>query len=290
MTDQAESLRSAIRERAFREPADSRSASARVVAVASGKGGVGKSNITVNLAITLASAGKRVVVIDADFGLANIEILLGVVPEYSLRDVCAGRADIRMALTEGPLGARFISGGSGFSGGPGMGDAARNKVIQSFMFLDRTADIIIIDTGAGISENVVGVLAAAGETVVVTTPEPTSVADAYGLIKAACAADPGRRPDFSVFVNRAEDAREARGVYERLDRASRRFLSMPLRLIGWAPNDPNVARAVKRRQAAAIAYPDTAFTRAVRSAAMDMIGQSAPERGGLAGFISKLFG
>jgi flagellar biosynthesis protein FlhG len=290
MIDQAESLRSAMRARAVREPAESVAASARVVAVASGKGGVGKSNLTVNLAVTLASAGRRVVVVDADFGLANIEILLDIVPEYSLQDVCAGRADIRMALTEGPLGARFISGGSGFSGGSGISGEARNKVIQSFMFLGRIADIIIIDTGAGISENVVGVLSAAGETIVVTTPEPTSVADAYGLIKAACAADPGRRPDFRVFVNRADDISEARGVYERLDRASRRFLSMPLFFFGWAPNDPNVTRAVKRRQAAAIAYPDTAFTRAVRSAAMDMIGQSVPERGGLAGFISKLFG
>ena len=157
---------------------------ARVIAVTSGKGGVGKSNTSINLAIQFRKMGKRVIILDADFGLANIEIMFGAVPEHNLCDLIYQGKGIRDIITWGPMEVGFISGGSGIVGMSNLSRDYLNYIIQNLAQLDSIADIIIVDTGAGISDAVLEFLIASGEILLVTTPEPTSITDSYSLVKA----------------------------------------------------------------------------------------------------------
>ena len=178
--DQAESLRNIIK----KQEIDEKKRTARVITVTSGKGGVGKTSFSVNLAIQLHRLGKRVVVLDADFGLANIEIMLGIRPKYNLADLMFRGKSIQDVMTYGPEGIGFLSGGSGINE---MANLNREQVfwlIQKMEELDKQADVIIVDTGAGIGDSVLEFVAASEEVLLVATPEPTSITDAYALLKA----------------------------------------------------------------------------------------------------------
>ena len=165
---------------------------ARVITVTSGKGGVGKSNTSINLAIQLKKLGQRVVILDADFGLANIEIMFGAVPQFNLSDLIYKGKDITEIITWGPGGIGFISGGSGIAGLSNLNREYLAYIIRNLAKLDSIADVIIVDTGAGISDAVLEFLVASSEVLLVTTPEPTSITDSYSLLKAL-----GRHPRFS---------------------------------------------------------------------------------------------
>jgi flagellar biosynthesis protein FlhG len=209
MKDQAEKLRQVIDNLKSRQAASQAAMpvppvkrSARVITVTSGKGGVGKTNITINLAIALSEMGKKVVILDADFGLANIDVLFGIVPRHSLVDVIKNRKNILEILSEGPMNTRFISGGSGVEEMVKLDRAQLQKFVENISLLDKIADVILVDTGAGLSENVMSFVMAADEVLLVTTPEPTSITDAYALIKMVSNRD--REKKIKVIINRAE--------------------------------------------------------------------------------------
>jgi len=288
--DQANKLRDMFQTH-IEKPRLGRQLSARVITVTSGKGGVGKTNCAVNLAIHMQNQGQRVVIIDADFGLANIEILLGIVPRHSLADVLNGEKAVTDVLTSGPNGVQFISGGSGLRELANLSDRQMAYLLESFTVLDNLADIIIIDTGAGISKSVINFVRASNEAIIVTTPEPTAVTDAYALVK-MIKFENSDLPSVKVIVNRTDEANEGHEVFEKLNKVSTRFLSMPLEFLGSIPFDRNLVRAVKRQQPAAISYPTSSFTMAIGQVG-DQLLDLPPKQaksGGLLSFMKRLVG
>ena len=179
--DQAEQLRNVIKEKTIY---NSSNTGARLITVTSGKGGVGKSNISVNLAVQLSKLGKKVIIFDADFGLANIEVMFGAFPQYNLSDLIYHGKNLKEIITPGPLDIGFISGGSGILG---LNNLKREQILylaQSINELNELADYIIIDTGVGISDQVLEFILSSPEIILVTTPDPTSLTDSYSLLKA----------------------------------------------------------------------------------------------------------
>ncbi len=218
---------------------------ARVIAVTSGKGGVGKTSLVVNLSLALARLGRRVVILDADLGLANVEVLMGVTPLFTLYDCLYGTKEIDEILTPAPLGVQIVSGGSGFLELANLNSRQQQKIIDALVFFEE-ADFVLIDTGAGISRNVLGFVAAAEEVIVMITPEPTSLTDAYSLIKILSKFQVHRQ--VLLVVNRAEHEREAAAAAQRISAVANRFLEIELVHLGSIYEHRAVTRAVKRQQ------------------------------------------
>lgn len=260
----------------------------RVIAVTSGKGGVGKTNFTANLALALAEAGHRVVLMDADLGLANVDVLLGMVPRHTLKDVIEGTLSIREILTQGPLGISVIAGGSGVAELADLSEQQVNCFVQGIGELDQISDFILIDTGAGIGRAVLGFVLAAQEIVVLSTPEPTSITDAYATIKAIC----NRRTeaDIRLVINRAASLNEAQEAYEKLSSATDRFLGVKVPLLGSIPDDPCVARAVMVQQPFYLRYPHAEVTLRLREIAQRLLltDAKAVSSSGVSGFFTKV--
>jgi ATPases involved in chromosome partitioning len=269
MKDQADRLREVIDNLKMRQameqtpfPFKVEKRSAKVITVTSGKGGVGKTNITINLAIALSEQGLRVVILDADFGLANIDVLFGIIPRYTLLDVIKDRKNILEIISEGPKNTRFISGGSGVEELVKLEKTQLTKFIDNISLLDKIADIILIDTGAGLSENVMSFVMAADEILLVTTPEPTSITDAYALIKMVSNRDKAKK--IKIIVNRAENVNEANDILNKLVLVADKFLSIKLEPLGYILQDDAVIKAVKQQQPFAISYPKCQATRYIR--------------------------
>lgn len=228
--------------------------SARVIAVTSGKGGVGKTNVSVNLAVRLAKMGRRVALLDADLGLANADVICNVTARTNLAHVVAGRRDLREAIIATPGGFDLLPGASGLTQMASLSEFERTRIIDMLRRLDAEYDLMLIDTGAGIGPNVMTFLSAADEVLVVTTPEPTAVTDAYALIKTLT-----RRREavvVSVLVNMVKDRAEGRRVFERINAVSRRFLGLSLSDAGHVVSDGRVTGAVRRRQPFVLDAPD----------------------------------
>jgi flagellar biosynthesis protein FlhG len=206
---------------------------ARATAIVSGKGGVGKSNIAVNLAVALSSMGRRVVLFDADLGMANADVLCGLTPEMTLEDVLRGRASLKDVLIPGPGGFRLVPGSSGVAAMANLDGLQRRRVLSQLSALDRVADHLIIDMGAGISSAVTTFAASAHRTLVVTTPEPTSITDGYGAIKTLLAR--GSTAKIELLVNMARSQEEGELVYRRVERVVKQFLKVPF---GHGRDDP----------------------------------------------------
>lgn len=284
--DQANTLRNALNEQNIRKEFSS-----RVITVTSGKGGVGKSNFTLNLAVCLVSRGLKVIIFDADFGLANIEILSGVSPQHTFADVMNGRKTIEEVITEGPGGVDFISGGSGIVDFIRSGDAKINFILDNFSVLDKIYDIILVDTAAGVSDNVLNFVRASSEAIVVTTPEPTSLTDAYALLKSVkYISKETELPNFHIIVNRIDELKEGHEVFNKLLSVCGNFLKLNLNLLGFIPNDSQLPKAVKKQQAAVLFAPKSAFTRAVGDIADSLVSKSVVIRGttGIATFMKRL--
>lgn len=284
--DQANALRAAINEKSI-----NRDFSARVIAVSSGKGGVGKSNITLNLGLQFVKSGYRVIIFDADFGLANIEILAGVTPKFTFADVMNGKRGIREVITEGPGGVDFISGGSGIIDFLRKEDQKLNFILENFGLLDKLYDIILIDTSAGVSDNVLNFIAASRETIVVTTPEPTSLTDAYALLKALKYVNKENElPKFHVIVNRVEDPKEGHEIFNKLQSVSQNFLKMELELLGFVPMDYQLIKAVKRQRIPVLYFPKSSFSKAIYSIVDSLISQQVTLKGssGISSFMKRL--
>lgn len=252
MVDQAEQLRNVIKLNPMPRPLS------RVITVTSGKGGVGKSNTSINLACQFKKLGKRVIILDADFGLANIEIMFGTVPKHNLCDLIYQGKDITDIITWGPMDIGFISGGSGIAGLSNLSRDYLNYIIQNLAKLDAIADIIIIDTGAGISDAVLDFLVASGEILVVATPEPTSITDSYSLLKALT-----RHPRFSreyskimVIANKVSSAAEGEIMYNKLETVVSRYLRLPVSYLGSIPQDYHLEDAVMQQTPVSMQSPN----------------------------------
>lgn len=237
----------------------------RVITVTSGKGGVGKSTLTVNLAIQMARMGKRVIILDADFGLANIEVMLGIRPQYNLADLMFRGRELKDIITEGPEGIGFISGGSGIQE---LSRLTRDQVIylvQKLYELDELADVILVDTGAGIADTVLEFVSASNEVLLVATPEPTSITDAYALLKTL-----NRKSDFSkeatsirMIANRIKDEEEGIGLKQKLSLVVEKFLTINIDYLGGILNDVNCQKAVMQQIPVTIGYPDSATSKTI---------------------------
>jgi len=255
----------------------------RVIAVTSGKGGVGKTNLVVNLSLALARLGRRVIILDADLGLANAEVLMGITPRYTLFDCVCGTKEISEILTPAPWGVQIISGGSGFLELANLDSRRQQKIIDALDLL-ADADFILIDTGAGISRNVLGFVAAAQEVIVVLTPEPTSLTDAYSLIKVLAEFKVHRR--VLLVVNRAANEQEAAATAQRITAVARRFLEIELVHLGSLYEDRAVLQAVRRQQPFVLFAPDSRPAVRVKALARHLVnGQDAAGAAGAAGTV-----
>jgi flagellar biosynthesis protein FlhG len=234
---------------------------ARAIAVTSGKGGVGKSNLAVNLSVALAARGRRVCLIDADLGLANADVLCSVTPRFTLDDVVHERCRLGEALIHAPGAFQLLPGASGVTRMADLTAERQSDLIRRLSILERATDLIVIDTGAGINRNVLSFAAAAHTVLVTVTPEPTSITDGYGLIKALLRRAPDAR--IEVIVNMCAGAREAAAVFERINRVSKAFLNQPLRFGGFIPEDDRVRDSVHQRLPFTLLYPKCAAARKV---------------------------
>ena len=230
---------------------------ARVISVTSGKGGVGKSNTSVNIALQFQRQGKRVIIFDADFGLANIEVMFGIIPKYNLGDLMFKGKELKEIITPGPEGVGFISGGSGIAKLVNLDKEQIKRLVGKLSELDELADVIIIDTGAGISSSVMEFLVASPETILVTTPEPASITDSYALLKAL-----SMNEDYSpekckvkLIANRVGKKEEGQNLYEKLSAVSSRFLNIELEYLGAIPFDNNITKAVMIQEPVSLKYP-----------------------------------
>ncbi len=286
--DQAEQLRNIIKANSMpRRPL------ARVITVTSGKGGVGKSNTSINLALKFRQMGQRVIILDADFGLANIEIMFGAVPKFNLYDLIYQGKNIKEIITWGPGDVGFISGGSGISN---MGDLSREHliyIIQNLAELDSLTDIIIVDTGAGISDSVLEFLVASGEVLLVTTPEPTSITDSYSLLKKL-----NKHPRFSssetqvkVIANMVRNSAEGETLYHKLNAVVGRYLKLPIFYLGCVPKDTELADAVYQQMPVSLKSPQAKSSIAYQEIAGKLMNKDVSgdvPRRGMAAFFSHI--
>lgn len=298
--DQAEQLRNIIKQQNIEQnmpkmPQITSKYMARVITVTSGKGGVGKSNVSVNLAIQLGKLGKKVIILDADFGLANVEVMLGIRPQYNLADLMFRGKSVKDIISPGPENIGFISGGSGMRELTNLDKAQIQKIVSMMSELDSLADVIIIDTGAGISDSVIDLILASSEILLVATPEPTSITDAYALLKTLC-----RNPDFDIttanvkmIANRTQNYQEGRELYVKLNSVVDKFLNMKMDYIGAIPFDQNLTRAVMKQQPVSLAFPKATSSKAIMEIALSLENNSQIEskkyNKGISGLFSKMF-
>lgn len=266
---------------------------ARVITITSGKGGVGKSNTAINLAIQLRKLGQRVIILDADFGLANIEIMFGTVPKHNLSDLIYQGKNIKDIITWGPGEVGFISGGSGIASMSNLSRDYLMYIIQNLAELDAIADVIIVDTGAGISEAVLEFLVASGEIILVTTPEPTSITDSYSLLKAL-----NRHPRFSaeqsqvkMLSNKVERDEDGESLFGKLNAVVQRYLKLPITYLGAIPRDDKLSYAVMQQLPISLANPNAKSAKAYERMAqtlMNMDADTSVRKRGMAAFFSHI--
>lgn len=240
----------------------SKKLNSRVIAVTSGKGGVGKSCISVNLAIALKKMGKEVVIVDADFGLANVEVMLGMCPKYNISDIIDNDREISDIISNGPMDLSFISGGQGIDSLNNISAEKVKTLINKLTWLDEVADVIIIDTGAGISDSVLQFVMFAPEVLLVITPEPTSITDAYSLLKTI-----NRNDDFdknnskiNIVVNKAHSEANAEELFTKLNTVSNKFLNLNLTYMGCVFEDAKVIKGIIAQKPVSMLFPNSNVT------------------------------
>ncbi|MFM2152321.1 MAG: hypothetical protein RL199_756 [Pseudomonadota bacterium] len=280
--DQAQSLRNLMQPKSEASPL-------RVVAVTSGKGGVGKTNLSANLSILAAKAGKRVLVIDADLGLANVEILLGLAPRHHVGDLIDRSVSLENVLSTGPHGVCVLPAGSGVQTLTSLDDDQKMRLIHALDPLEDRFDLVIVDTGAGIGDNVLFFAGAAQEAILLVSPEPTSLTDAYATVK-VLSQQMGVR-HFNVVVNPAPHEMAARDIFRKLTRVTDRFLSTEMRYLGFLPHDDNLHRSVMAQRPLVDLYPHSPATRSLVSIAERFFADQPPYQldGGIRLLWQRLF-
>jgi len=260
----------------------------KVIAVSSGKGGVGKTNVATNLAIALATAGRRVMLLDADLGLANVDVLLGLQPRFNLSQVVSGECDLESTILDGPRGVRVVPAASGNYLMTDIPAASQAAIVQAFGTLSRPPEILVVDTAAGISASVARFVQAAQQAVVVVCDEPASITDAYALLKVFSRHYDIRR--FQVLTNQTRDAAHGRALFDKLGKVADRYLDVVLRHVGNVPQDEMLRRAVQEQRAVVDAYPASTSGNAFRRLAqtLDELPVSTAPSGGIQFFFEQL--
>ena len=294
MTDQATRLRQMVgsESAAAASPVTPAQAEAwahvRVVAITSGKGGVGKTNLAVNLAIALQKRGYRVLVIDADLGMANVDILLGAASRKHLLDLLRPEVTLDDVIVRTPHDIQYISGGSGIEKALEYDHAEKLLLQQKLADCATRADLILVDTGAGLGRNVMDFILAADEVLLVTTPEPTSLTDAYAVMKAYSIY--AAQKNLRLIINRVYEAKESREVAQKLQRAAEKFLHMPVDCLGYVFEDTAVTKAVRKQTPLLKAEPTAAAARCIDALAQSLVtGGEMNVKRGWKGFLQQIF-
>jgi flagellar biosynthesis protein FlhG len=260
----------------------------KTIAITSGKGGVGKTSVAVSLSIALARGGSSVTLLDADLGLANINVILGIIPKYNLYHVIKGQKKLKDIVIEVPEGIKIIAGASGFHQLANLDPKQRNEFIGAVAELD-SDDYMVVDTGAGVSQNVLSFVIAADEIIVVTTPEPTAITDAYGIIKSIAAQSPDKI--IKIIVNRVQSVAEGNRVAQRVINIAGQFLNIKVENLGFIFDDIYVPKSVRNQKPFIVSYPKSKASACINIIA-DRISNKAIGAGrgsGLASFFKNLF-
>jgi len=277
MNDQA----AGIRRMASKKPV-------QVIAVSSGKGGVGKTNVSVNLSLAMVEAGQRVLLMDADLGLANVDLLLGLRSEYNLSHVISGERSLEEVVVDGPEGLKIIPAASGMQMMSELSPGEHAGVIRSFSDLSMPLDVLVVDTAAGISDGVVSFVKASNEVIVVVCNEPTSLTDAYALIK-VMSEDHGIQK-FNILANSVRDPQEGIKLFKKLSRVTDYYLDVTLNFIGAVPYDEYLVKAVKKQHAVLQSFPQCPSSIAFRKIAKTVMSWPVPQSasGHLEFFVERL--
>ena len=253
--DQAARLRKLVEERKVDQIRVDQKKTARIISVTSGKGGVGKTSLSVNLAAHLSKQGTKILLIDADLGLSNVEIMLGVTPSYTLKDVIKHGKDIEDVIINGPYNLDFISGGNGFLELAELSEIEREEILIKIHKLEELYDIIIIDTGSGISKNVTAFLTISDEIIVITTSEPTALTDAYSIMKVI--SEEKLKQKIGLIINRVKTKSEFQQASNILISTAKKFLGEEIKSLGYVYEDPNVRKTIYKKTPFVIYYPDS---------------------------------
>jgi flagellar biosynthesis protein FlhG len=285
MEDQAQKLRELMSNKSQGQPSAKKT---RVITVASGKGGVGKTNLSVNLAIAYARIGKRVMVMDADLGLANVNIMLNMIPKYNLYHVIRKQKTMKDIILDTEYGIQILAGASGFSKIANLSEEERQNFITELYSLTNV-DIIIIDTSAGVSSNVLSFVAAADDAIIITTPEPTAITDAYGIIKIIATEVENLNIGLKLVVNRVKNVTEGRKVAERIINISGQFLNLKVEYLGCIYEDPIVQASVLKQRPFIVQDPKSKASISVQHLVSRIEKTEFVDDRGIGRLIKKLF-
>lgn len=286
MVDQAEDLKRMMAEES-RFHNDGRKT--RIITISSGKGGVGKTNIAVNMGIAYAQMGKKVIVMDADLGLANVNVCLGIIPKYNLYQLIKKQKTMKEIIIDTNFGIQIVAGASGFSKIANLSEKERSDFIKEIDVLGY-ADILIIDTGAGVSQNVLDFIIAADEAVIITTPEPTAITDAYGIIKIIATEINSPKLELKLIVNRVQSVVDGRKVAERVINIAGQFLNVKVDNLGMIYEDPIVSQGVIRQTPFICLDSKSKASISLKHIVSRLEGIDYKEGGGIKNFVGKLVG
>ncbi|MDR2402476.1 MAG: MinD/ParA family protein [Spirochaetaceae bacterium] len=291
MEDQAERLREMMRKKNSRDkPAVlAEHKKTRIITITSGKGGVGKTNVSVNMALAYARIGRKVVVMDADLGLANVNVMLNMIPKFNLYHVIRKQKTMREIMVDTDYGISIVAGASGFSKIANLSEEERQNFINELETLSN-ADIIIIDTAAGVSSNVLDFIAAADDAVIITTPEPTAITDAYGIIKIIASEIDSLNMGLKLVVNRVKSVAEAKKVADRMTSITGQFLNLKVEYLGFIYDDTVVSQAVLRQRPFMVIDPKCRASLCIQHIVGRMEKSELPESGGFGKMVKRLFG
>ncbi len=260
----------------------------KTIAITSGKGGVGKTNIVANLAISLSKKGKRVMILDADLGLCNIDVLLGMAPRFNIQHMLNGEKSLEEIIVEGPEGIMIVPASSGVEELTQLDEFKKLRLIDEFQSLQNNIDYLLVDTGAGISSNVTFFCIASQETIVVVTPEPTSLTDAYALIKVLHTRY--QEKVFRILINQTRSSTEALEIFKRLHIVTDRYLNVSLDYIGFIPYDRTLLKAVRSQKAVVLQSPESRISEAFFNLADRIKGMNNPSpKGGIQFFFDSIY-
>ncbi len=280
MLDQAEALRKLVNEE------ENRNTTTKIITVTSGKGGVGKSNFVVNLAIALQNKGKKVLIFDADLGMGNDDVLMGLYPKNNIFDIVFTGLEIKDIIVEGTNGINLIPAGSALSNAEELNESQRNTFLKKLETLDEY-DYILMDTGAGVNKDVLSFIAASEELIIITTPEPTSLTDGYSLIKAT---DHYKlKAKAKIVVNKAFTKQEGEETYRKFERAVSKFLKINIEYLGCILEDKKLVQSVRQQKPFVVLFPDCDASNDIENIAMKILGQEIEASSGAKGLFKKLF-
>lgn len=284
MSDQAQGLRNLVNI----PPETTRTT--KIITVSSGKGGVGKSNFTLNFALSLQAQGYKVLVFDADIGLANIDVLMGVSPQYNLYHLLKKEKTIEEIICTGQHGIQFIAGGSGFNDLLNLTEDELNIFVQEINRLNGTVDYIFFDTGGGLSKETLKFITSAEETIIVTTPEPTAITDAYAIIKMVHTIN--KDVKFSLVINRVINEKEGKQTADKISLVAKQFLNMHIPTLGFISDDINVSKSVKKQIPFTLAYPQSSASKSINDLAVKFSSEHQSENTkpteGVKGFLNRM--